>query len=280
MLIRSLSLLCAASAWTLILPTVAYALPASAPTTYLAELHARNGSSNGEPPYDWQASAIGDKSWRQTGESARAFLKRIPPSNPGQINIKGSMKTPQFLWCMNPWLDLRGAPSSRALKAAIQAPIQNFKDSTAGMKKDSARFREAASRLNRQLLSLSQSTGVTGAKWIFYPPGDTLDEAWYLTVQSVLRNKFPHSSQTKVSTYKRRDQGSAYQLVVYISDWANHKVVKQVLDRMIELGVDRMSIREPILKPDLYTYADVYDDNELGFPQYLYTASQVRHWHI
>ncbi|KAF9046345.1 translation initiation factor eIF 4e-like domain-containing protein, partial [Panaeolus papilionaceus] len=114
------------------------------------------------------------------------------------------------------------------------------------------------------IAQISKEHKVLSAKWMIFTTPDKIDALWAKIVDLVCVHR--KSQIANVSTVLSPDPTKAHVICVWVDDCTDKASVKALRRFLRFLG-----IRKRIgLKPDAYTYLDIYTDNPWGFPPSIY----------
>jgi hypothetical protein len=104
----------------------------------------------------------------------------------------------------------------------------------------------------KSLDDLARRSGLLIGKWLVYESKDTINMNWDKIADSTLKGEL--GIDAKVSTAKQVGTSKEYVVCVYTGDYLDAADVKQVREKLRELGY----AHRLYYKPDLYTYLNIY----------------------
>jgi Domain of unknown function (DUF1917) len=221
-------------------------------------------------PYNpWE----GDEMAKQLDETLDTFLSRLPPSTT-------TVTSGPWIWIANPFFSQRRLQSDVAgFKTSGNELLQqymhrkaNFEAQNPGRPPSSITRMLNADRewLERSIIDLAKSKGVTDGKWMLFPSAHMVDDIWRRVAKATLDGTLGYAA--KVAT----DNGSDRQrlICVYTEDFADEKDVQRVLDKMQELNLIKGE-QGIYYKCDAYTYLDIMSGNDYKLQASMYSSKEM-----
>jgi hypothetical protein len=223
-----------------------------------------------QTPYNpWE----GDDMAKQLDETLDTFLARLPPSTT-------TITSGPWIWIANPLspqrplqIDVAGVKTSgnelleeymnRKAKLEAENPGKPPGSMTRILKAD----REW---LEKSILDLAKSKGMTNGKWMLFPFSDIVDETWRKVAKATLEGAL--GCAAKVAT----DDGSGSQrlICVYTEDFTDEGDVRRVLEKM--QGLDLIKSEQGIYyKCDAYTCLNIMSGNEYKLKASMYSSKEM-----
>ncbi|KAF2625710.1 DUF1917-domain-containing protein [Macroventuria anomochaeta] len=216
-------------------------------------------------PYSWQL-----------GETAEAFVKRVPPRTISALDC-------DWIWAANPYPDPRDKSAAPRVAA--------FKDRGAKLLADSLQKRDEVQEkgrfgprstvtrawnqetkaLQQRLTKAAVETGVLSGKWMLFPKVEEVTWTWRTVVEAVIADRLGPTA--KVAP----DDGKDERLIcVYTKDFRDEDDVLRVLQELEDLDLIRHG-RSIYYKSDAFTYLDLYSAtaNKYGLQASLYTSTKM-----
>ncbi|KAF3046757.1 hypothetical protein E8E11_005854 [Didymella keratinophila] len=212
----------------------------------------------------------------QSGETADAFVKRVPPRSTSAL-------TCEWIWAANPYRDPRDKSAAPRIAA--------FKDRGAKLLADSLQRRDEiqekgrlgsritvtrawnqeAKALQQDLTKLAVETGVLSGKWMLFPMEPEVNRTWKTVVEAVITDRLGPTA--KVAS----DEGKDERLIcVYTKDFRDKDDILRVLRELEDLGLLGQD-RSIYYKSDAFTYLDLYSStaSKYGLQASLYNSSKM-----
>jgi hypothetical protein len=221
-------------------------------------------------PYNpWE----GDEMAKQLDETLDTFLSRLPPSTT-------TVTSGPWIWIANPFFSQRRLQSDIAgFKTSGNELLQqymhrkaNFEAQNPGRPPSSITRMLNADRewLERSIIDLAKSKGLTDGKWMLFPSAHMVDDIWRRVAKATLDGTLGYAA--KVAT----DNGSDRQrlICVYTEDFADEKDVQRVLDKMQELNLIKGE-QGIYYKCDAYTYLDIMSGNDYKLQASMYSSKEM-----
>jgi hypothetical protein len=237
------------------------AAPANAPMESDATPH---------KPYNrWE----GDEMAKQLSEILDTFLLRLPPSTT-------PVTSGPWIWIANPLFSQRPLQSDVAgFKTSGNELLQQYMHRKANFEAQNpgrppgfiTRMLNADREwLERSIIDLAKSKGVTDGKWMLFPSTNMVDDIWRKVAKATLDGTL--GCAAKVAT----DDGSDRQrlICVYTKDFTDEKDVRRVLNKMQELNLIKGE-QGIYYKCDAYTYLDIMSGNDYKLQASMYRSKEM-----
>lgn len=227
------------------------------------------GPAADEPYNPWE----GDIMAKQLHETLDTFLARLPPSTT-------TVTSGPWIWIANPLssqrplqIDVAGFKTSgndlleeymkRKAKAEAENPGKPPGTITHILKAD----REW---LEKSIVDLAKSKGMTNGKWMLFPSSDMVDEMWRKVAKATLEGTL--GCAAKVAT----DDGSENRrlICVYTEDFTDEEDVRRVVDKMRELHLTKAE-QGIYYKCDAYTYLNIMSGNDYKLKASMYSSKEM-----
>ncbi|KAJ4992933.1 hypothetical protein SVAN01_01637 [Stagonosporopsis vannaccii] len=212
----------------------------------------------------------------QLGESAEAFMKRVPPLTTSPVAC-------EWIWAASPYCD----PAERSVAPRVAA----FKDRGAKLLADSLQKRneiqekgrfgprntvtrawnQETKALQQKLTELAVETGVLSGKWMLFPKAEEVTETWRNVVEAVITDRL--GPMAKVAP----DDGKDERLIcIYTKDFRDDDDVLRVLKELEHMDLLPHS-RSIYYKSDAFTYLDLYSTtaDRYGLQASLYASKKM-----
>ncbi|KZM23831.1 uncharacterized protein EKO05_0001044 [Ascochyta rabiei] len=214
-------------------------------------------------------------SW-QLGETADAFVKRVPP-------FSTSALTCEWIWAVNPHRDLRDKSASprgaafkdrgtKLLADSLQRRNEIQEKGRLGPRSTVTRaWNQETRALQQSLTKLAVETGVLSGKWMLFPKAEEVTHTWKTVVEAVITDRLGPTA--KVAP----DDGKDERLIcVYTKDFRDEDDVLRVLQELEDLDLLQHG-RGIYYKSDAFTHLDLYSAtaNKYGLQASLYTSQKM-----
>ena len=221
-------------------------------------------------PYNpWE----GDETAKQLGESLDTFLSRLPPSTT-------TVATGPWIWIANPYSSQRPMQSDVAgFKTAGNELLEEYMNRKARVEAENpGKFPGSLTRLlkadrewlEKSIVDLAKSKGMTNGKWMLFPYSNNVDKAWAKVAKGTLEGTL--GCAAKVAT---DDSSGGQRLIcVYTEDFTNEKDVRRVLDKMQELRLVKVELGI-YYKCDAYTYLNIMSGNDYKLKASMYSSKEM-----
>jgi Domain of unknown function (DUF1917) len=215
----------------------------------------------------------GDEMAKQLDETLDTFLSRLPPSTT-------TVTSGPWIWIANPFFshsrlqsDVAGFKTSgNELLQQYMHRKANFEAQNPGRPPNSITRMLNADRewLERSIIDLAKSKGVTDGKWMLFPSTHMVDDIWRRVAMATLDGTLGYAA--KVAT----DNGSDRQrlICVYTEDFTDEKDVQRVLDKMQELNLVKGE-QGIYYKCDAYTNLNIMSGNDYKLQASMYSSKEM-----
>lgn len=221
-------------------------------------------------PYNpWE----GDQMAKQLDETLDNFLVRLPPSTT-------TVASGPWIWIANPsssqrplQIDVAGFKTSgnelmeeymnRKVKVEAQNPGKPPGFITRILKAD-------RDWLEKSIVDLAKSKGMTNGKWMLFPFSNMVDEIWRKVAKATLEGSL--GCAAKVATDD--DSGNQRLICIYTEDFTNEEDVRRVLSKMQELHLIKGE-RGIYYKCDAYTYLNIMSGNDYKLKASMYSSKEI-----
>ena len=222
-----------------------------------------------EPYNPWE----GDTMARQLGETLDAFLSRLPPSTT-------AVATGPWIWIANPFSTQRPMQFDVAgFKTSGNELLEEYTNRKARLEAENpgkppgsitSMLKADREWLEKSIVDLAKSKGMTNGKWMLFPYSNNVDKAWRKVAKGTLDGTLGCSA--KVAT----DDGSGSQRVIciYTEDFSNEKDVRRVLEKMQELHLTKAG-QGIYYKCDAYTYLNIMSGNDYKLKASMYSSKEM-----
>ena len=124
--------------------------------------------------------------------------------------------------------------------------------------------------LEKSIVDLAKSKGMTTGKWMLFPHSNVVDEIWRTVAKATLEGLL--GCAAKVAT---DDDSGGHRLVcVYTEDFTDEESVRRVLDKMQELGLVKGE-QGIFYKCDAYTYLNIMSANDYKLKASMYSSKEM-----
>jgi hypothetical protein len=221
-------------------------------------------------PYNpWE----GDEMAKQLDETLDAFLARLPPSTT-------TVTSGPWIWIANPFSSQRPLQNDVAgFKTTGNELLEEYLNRKVKVQaKNPGKLPGSITRtlqadrdwLEKSIVDLAKSKGMTNGKWMLFPYSNMVDETWREVAKATLEGTLGCSA--KVAT----DDGSGSQrlICVYTEDFTDEGDVRRVLDKMQELHLIKGE-QGIYYKCDAYTYLNIMGGNEYKLKASMYSSKEM-----
>lgn len=223
-----------------------------------------------DKPYNpWE----GDEMAKQLGETLDTFLARLPPSTT-------TITSGPWIWIANPTsplrplqIDVAGFKTSgndlleeyldRKAKAEAQNPGKPPGAITHILKAD-------RDWLEKSIIDLAKSKGMTTGKWMVFPSPDMVDETWRKVAKATLEGTLGCAAKVATDDYS----GGHRPVCVYTEDFTDEDDVRRALNKMQELGLVKGE-HGIYYKCDAYTYLNIMSGNDYKLKASMYSSKEM-----
>ena len=221
-------------------------------------------------PYNpWE----GDETAKQLGEPLDTFLSRLPPSTT-------TVAAGPWIWIANPYSSQRPMQSDVAgFKTSGNELLEEFLNRKARVEAENpGKFPGSLTRmlkadrewLEKSIVDLAKSKGMTNGKWMLFPYSNHVDETWRKVAKGTLEGTL--GCAAKVAT---DDSSGGQRLIcVYTEDFTDEKDVQRVLEMMQELRLFKAE-RGIYYKCDAYTYLNIMSGNDYKLKASMYNSKEM-----
>ncbi|KAF1925817.1 DUF1917-domain-containing protein [Didymella exigua CBS 183.55] len=193
----------------------------------------------------------------QLGETADAFVKRVPP-------LSTSALTCEWIWAVNPYRDPRDKSAAPRIAAFRDRGAKLLTESLA--KRDEIQVKgrlgprstvtrawnQEAKALQQSLTKLAVEMGVLSGKWMLFPKEQSVNRSWKTVVEATITDRL--GPMAKVAP----DDGKDERLIcIYTKDFRDEDDVLRVLKELENLDLLSHG-RNIYYKADAFTHLDLY----------------------
>lgn len=218
----------------------------------------------------------------QVDESIHEFISRLRPSR---------VKTED----LGPWIRVRNpftpesdyGPDTGIAQFVSQgtALLRDFEDEKSNLEVEHAKSNAKSTapltrklntmrkELEKKLLSIARKHGLTVGKWMFFGPPRQIDDYWTTIAAATSRGEL--GVEAKVATGSSSSSGRDRIICVYTRDCEDKDDVRDVLEKLVELGLVKEGKKPIYYKCDAWTHLDINANNPWGLKASMYSSKDV-----